>query len=275
MARGINSFILVGAMVREPELRYTPNGAAVLSFTVAGDSTITDSTGEVRNLAWYHRAEYISKNAESLADSLKAGTGVLLEGKLEYQAWENDQGEKRQRVVLRVSQLEVLRESHTERLTADKIGGYRLMEGVNRCVISGNLTRDAVLRHTSGGTPVTSLSVAVNESWKDASGQWREKAHYLDVVLWGSLAESAATLQKGTPVFVLGRLESDSWTDSAGQKRNKLQISAERLEVLERRSVAENTVAESSNAVVEEDITLPLPVPPTRIKRQASTRAAA
>jgi single-strand DNA-binding protein len=274
MARGINSFILVGAMVREPELRYTPNGAAVLGFTVAGDSTITDSTGEVRNVAWYHRAEYISKNAEALADSLKAGTGVLLEGKLEYQAWENDQGEKRNRVVLRVSTLEVLRESHTERLTADKIGGYRLMEGVNRSVISGNLTRDAVLRHTSSGTPVTSLSVAVGESWKDANGQWRDKAHFLDVTLWGSLAESAATLQKGTPVFVLGRLESDSWTDSSGQKRNKLQISAERLEVLERRSAAENTVAENSVAEpVEQEITSP--APPSRMKRQATPRAAA
>jgi single-strand DNA-binding protein len=273
MARGINSFVLVGAMVREPELRYTPNGAAVLGFTVAGDSTITDSTGEVRNVAWYHRAEYISKNAENLAESLKAGTGVLLEGKLEYQAWENDQGEKRHRVVLRVSQLEVLRESHTERLTADKTGGYRLMEGVNRSVISGNLTRDAVLRHTNSGTPVTSLSVAVNESWKDAHGQWRDKAHYLDVVLWGSLAESAALLQKGSPVFVLGRLESDSWVDNTGQKRNKLQICAERLEILERRSVAENTAAENSNAVVEEEV-VPS-IPPSRMKRQASTRAAA
>jgi single-strand DNA-binding protein len=270
MARGINSFILVGAMVREPELRYTPNGAAVLGFTVAGESTITDSTGEVRNVAWYQRAEYISKNAETLADSLKAGTGVLLEGKLEYQAWENDQGEKRSRVVLRVSQLEVLRESHSERLTADKIGGYRMIEGVNRAVVSGNLTRDAVLRHTTNGTPVTSLTVACNESWKDASGQWRDKAHYLEVVLWGSLAETAATLQKGAPVFVLGRLESDSWTDNTGQKRNKLQISAERLEILERRTVAET----AETAVVIEEEVLP-PAPPTRIKRQANTRAAA
>jgi single-strand DNA-binding protein len=261
MARGINSFILVGAMVREPELRYTPNGAAVLGFTVAGDSTITDSTGEVRNVAWYHRAEYISKNAETLADSLKAGTGVLLEGKLEYQAWENDQGEKRSRVVLRVSQLEVLRESHSERLTADKIGGYRLIEGVNRAV---------VLRHTGNGIPVTSLTVASNESWKDASGQWRDKAHYLEVVLWGSLAESAATLQKGAPVFVLGRLESDSWTDSTGQKRNKLQINAERLEILERRGAAESAEAP---AVLEPEVVAP--TPPSRMKRQASTRAAA
>jgi single-strand DNA-binding protein len=270
MARGINSFILVGAMVREPELRYTPNGAAVLGFTVAGDSTITDSTGEVRAVAWYHRAEYISKNAETLADSLKAGTGVLLEGKLEYQAWENDQGEKRNRVVLRVSQLEILRESQSERLTADKIGGYRLIEGVNRAVVSGNLTRDAVLRHTGNGTPVTSLTVACNESWKDASGQWRDKAHYLEVVLWGSLAENAATLQKGAPVFVLGRLESDSWTDSTGQKRNKLQINAERLEILERRGATENA---ETTAVLEEEVVPP--TPPSRMKRQASTRAAA
>ncbi|MFN3265872.1 MAG: single-stranded DNA-binding protein [Deinococcales bacterium] len=272
MARGINSFILVGAMVREPELRYTPNGAAVLSFTVAGDSTITDSTGEVCNVAWYHRAEYISKDAETLVNSLKAGTGVLLEGKLEYQTWQNDRGERRSRVVLRVSHLEVLRESHAERLVVDRAGGCRLIESVNRAVISGNLTRNAVLRHTSSGTPVTSLSVAVGESWKDANGQWHDKTHFLEVVLWGSSAENAATLQKGAPVFVLGRLESNSWTDGAGQKRIKLQINAERLEMLERRNFAENT---ESAAPVKEVLVVPPAAAPSRIKRQASARAAA
>ncbi len=263
MARGINSILLIGALVRDSELRYTPNGAAILSFTVAGDSTITDSTGEVRSVAWYHRAEYISKNAETLAESLKPGAALLLEGKLEYQAWENDLGEKRNRVVLRVNQLEVLRETSTERLTADRTGGYRLLEGVNRAVIAGNLTKDAVLRHTSAGTPVTSVAVAVNESWKDASGEWREKAHYLDVTLWGSLAESAAMLQKGTPIFVSGRLESDSWTDSSGQKRSKLQISADRLEILERRaSQTENAQAPSED--------LPFEAPPVRRQRRSA-----
>ena len=42
MARGINSVLLIGALTRDPELRYTPNGAAVLSITVAGDSVVTD-----------------------------------------------------------------------------------------------------------------------------------------------------------------------------------------------------------------------------------------
>lgn len=263
MARGINSILLVGALVRDAELRYTPNGAAILGFTVAGDSTITDSSGEVRNVAWYHRAEYISKNAESLAETLKPGTAVLLEGKLEYQAWENDLGEKRSRVVLRVSQLEPIKES-TERLTADRIGGYRLLEGVNRAVLSGNLTKDAVLRHTATGTPVASLTVAVSESWKDASGQWRDKAHFLDVTLWGSLAENAAMLQKGTPIFVSGRLESDSWTDNTGQKRIKLQVNADRLEILERRATAAEIQAEE----------IPLE-PPVPARRPRQVRAAA
>lgn len=268
MARGINSILLIGALVRDAELRYTPNGAAVLSFTVAGDSTITDSTGEVRNVAWYHRAEYISKAAESLAETLKPGSALLLEGKLEYQAWENDLGEKRSRVVLRVNQLEVLRESSTERLTADRTGGYRLLEGVNRAVIAGNLTKDAVLRHTSNGTPVCSLSVAVNESWKDATGNWRDKAHYLEVALWGSMGEQAAMLQKGTPIFVSGRLESDSWTDSSGQKRSKLQISAERLEILERRANQES--ADATEAVQAEEIPFAAPAAPRRQRRAAA-----
>jgi single-strand DNA-binding protein len=275
MTRGINNVILVGALVRDPELRYTPNGAAVLSFTIGGDSTATDDRGEVRSIAWYHRAEYISKQAESLADSLKAGSPVLLEGRLEYQMWENEMGERRSRVVLRVNQLEVL-SNHNDRLTADRAGGFRLLEGVNRATIAGNLTKDIVLRQTSSGTPVASLSIAVNESWRDAKGEWQSKGHFIDVTLWGSLAEQAAALTKGSPVLVMGRLESDSWTDAQGQKRNKLQVNAERLELLERRAVQSNQVVET--VPFEPDFLEPAPqLEPvkTTAKRGRQTRAAA
>ncbi len=280
MTRGINNVILVGALVRDPELRYTPNGAAVLSFTMGGDSTAIDDRGEVRSVAWYHRAEYISKQAESLSETLKAGSPVLLEGRLEYQAWENELGERRSRVVLRVNQLEVLSNSH-DRLTADRAGGYRLLEGINRATISGNLTKHALLRHTASGTPVTSLSVAVNESWRDAQGNWQSKGHYIDVTLWGSLAEQAATLPKGSPIMVMGRLESDSWTDAQGQKRNKLQINAERLEMLERRAAQTSAqpALPADNAVpFEPDFLEPQPVleqPKAMARRGRQTRAAA
>jgi single-strand DNA-binding protein len=237
MSRGINNVLFIGALARDPELRYTPNGAAVLSITVAGDSIVTDVNGDVRSLPWYQRVEFVSRQAEALQESLKAGHSVLVEGKLEYQSWENEQGERRSKVIVRAGRIDPLAETaRSENIITDKIGGYRLLDAVNRAVISGNLARDPVIRHTQNGHTVAAVAVAVTESWKDAQGEWQQKPHYIEVTLWHGLAEIAATLQKGAPVLITGRLNNDSWTDASGQKRNTVKLEAERLELLERRT---------------------------------------
>jgi single-strand DNA-binding protein len=239
MSRGINNVLLIGALARDPELRYTPNGAAVLSLTVAGDSIVTDSNSEVRSLAWYQRVEFVNRQAEALFETLKAGHSVLIEGKLDYQTWENEAGERRSKVLVRANRVDPLAaNARAENLVTDRIGGFRLLDAVNRATISGNLARDPVIRHTQNGHSVTGVSVAVTESWKDVQGEWQQKPHFIDVSLWHGLAEFAATLRKGEPVLITGRLVNDSWTDSSGQKRNSVKLEAERLEVLERRTKA-------------------------------------
>jgi single-strand DNA-binding protein len=249
MARGINTVLLIGALARDAELRYTPNGAAVLSLTVAGDSVVTDANGDARSLPWYQRVEYVSRTAESLFETIKAGHAVLVEGRLDYQSWENEQGERRSKVVVRANRVEPLAQSErTEHVITDKIGGFRLIDAVNRATISGNLARDPVVRHTQNGHSVASVAVAVTESWKDAEGNWQQKPHYIDVNLWHGLADTAATLKKGDPVLVTGRLTNDSWTDASGQKRSSVKLEAERLELLQRRAAPEAQAAEPEPA---------------------------
>ena len=89
MTRGINNVLLIGSLARDPELRYAPGGLAILNFTLAGDSKI-QADGSERNVPWYQRTSLIGKQAEALAETLKAGDAVLLEGSLDYRSWENE-----------------------------------------------------------------------------------------------------------------------------------------------------------------------------------------
>lgn len=97
----------------------------------------------------------------------------------------------------------------------------------NLVVLMGNLTRDPELRTTPNGTSVCSFSLALNRSYKSASGDWQEATDYIDVVAWGPLGERVAQyLSKGRPALVNGRLQSRSW-EQDGQKRSKVEVVAQ------------------------------------------------
>ena len=99
-----------------------------------------------------------------------------------------------------------------------------------RVVIAGNLTRDPELRQTPSGTSVCQFGVAVNRSYKDASGQWAEKTSFFDVVVWGGQGESCARfLSKGRQVAIDGRLEQRSYDAQDGSKRSKVEIIADNV----------------------------------------------
>ena len=99
-----------------------------------------------------------------------------------------------------------------------------------RVVVAGNLTRDPELRQTPSGTSVCQFGVAVNRSYKDASGQWAEKTSFFDVVVWGGQGESCARfLSKGRQVAIDGRLEQRSYDAQDGSKRSKVEIIADNV----------------------------------------------
>lgn len=96
----------------------------------------------------------------------------------------------------------------------------------NQVILMGNLTRDPELRQTPNGQSVVSFSLALNRSYKDASGEWQEATDYIDVVAWAQLAERVSQyLSKGRRCMVVGRLQSRSW-EQDGQKRSKVEVLA-------------------------------------------------
>src|SRR4051794_27183287 len=104
---------------------------------------------------------------------------------------------------------------------------------INRVVLVGNLTRDPELKHTPGGTAVTSLRIAVNGRKKDESGQWVDKPNYFSISVFGNQAESCAQyLSKGRPVAIDGRLEWREWQQQDGAKRESVEGVADSVQFL-------------------------------------------
>lgn len=96
----------------------------------------------------------------------------------------------------------------------------------NQVILMGNLTRDPELKAIPSGQSVCSFSLALNRSYKDASGEWKEATDYVDVTAWGPLGERVAQYcQKGKQVLVNGRIQSRSW-EQDGQKRSKVEVLA-------------------------------------------------
>lgn len=88
----INSVVLVGRLTRDPELRYTPSGAAVASFTVAIDRRFTNQQGQ-------READFINcvmwrKAAENFANFTHKGSLVGIEGRIQTRSYENQQGQR-------------------------------------------------------------------------------------------------------------------------------------------------------------------------------------
>ncbi|MEN7972510.1 MAG: single-stranded DNA-binding protein [Verrucomicrobiota bacterium] len=107
------------------------------------------------------------------------------------------------------------------------------MASYNRVLLMGNLTRNPEIRYTPSGTAVADLGLAVNESFKNKAGETVEQTCFVDVVVWGRQAETAAEyLHKGSPVFVEGRLQLDQWENQQGEKRSKLRVRADRVQFL-------------------------------------------
>ena len=103
------------------------------------------------------------------------------------------------------------------------------MRGFSKAIIAGNITRDPELRSTPNGASVCSFSVAVNRTYRDASGEQKEDVSFIDCSAWGKLGEMISQYaKKGTGVLVSGRLDQRSWEDkTTGQKRSRVEIVVE------------------------------------------------
>lgn len=88
----INRVILVGRLVRDPDLRYTPNGVAVSNFTIAANRPFTNEAGE-------READFVNcvtwrKTAENLANYMTKGSIIGVDGRIQTRSYDNVEGKK-------------------------------------------------------------------------------------------------------------------------------------------------------------------------------------
>lgn len=95
MARSLNRVQLIGNLTRDPELRYTPSGNAVVSFSLATNRSWTTETGEKKEEADFHRIIAWNKLAELCSQFLTKGRKVYVEGRLSTRSWQGQDGAQR------------------------------------------------------------------------------------------------------------------------------------------------------------------------------------
>jgi single-strand DNA-binding protein len=109
----------------------------------------------------------------------------------------------------------------------------------SKVMIIGNLGRDPEMRYTPNGRQVTEFSVAVTHRGRDqATGEWADLGtDWFRVTVWGDRAERAAEeFRKGNRVFVEGRFRTREYDAKDGTKRTSLEITADNVIALERKS---------------------------------------
>lgn len=101
-----NQVVVVGNLVDDPELRYTPNGAAVANFRVAVNRRFQDPSGQWKDgETSFFRINAWRTLAENVAESLTKGSRVIVTGRLRSRSWENPEGETRSAVEIEADEV--------------------------------------------------------------------------------------------------------------------------------------------------------------------------
>lgn len=109
------------------------------------------------------------------------------------------------------------------------------MPDINNVTVMGRLVDDPELRATQGGSTMCIGRIAIDDSYKDRSGEWQNRACFIGFTIWGKSAERFGREGvKGAQVFLHGSLQQDEWEDKkTGQKRSAHKIKAFVAKVLQ------------------------------------------
>jgi single-strand DNA-binding protein len=95
MARGLNKVMLIGNLGKDPEMKYTPSGMPVTTFSVAVSRNWRTPEGENREETEWFRVVAWQKLAETCNEYLRKGSKVFIEGRLQTRKWTDQQGQER------------------------------------------------------------------------------------------------------------------------------------------------------------------------------------
>ena len=111
---------------------------------------------------------------------------------------------------------------------------------INKVILVGNVGQDPEIRYTgdaNNGTKVATIRLATTERYRDKNNNPQEHTEWHNVVVWRGQADVVEKyVKKGTQLYVEGRLRSRSWEDQTGAKRYAIDIVADTIQLLGRRT---------------------------------------
>lgn len=127
----LNKVLLIGNLTRDPELRYTPSGAAVCTFGIATNRYYTASDGEKKEETEFIKIVSWNKLAELCSQLLSKGRKVYVEGRLQTRNWETPDGQPRQTTEVVIDDMRIL---DSKRGFGE--GGYEEASDVGKVAVS-------------------------------------------------------------------------------------------------------------------------------------------
>lgn len=110
MSRGLNKVMIIGRLGRDPEMRYTPSGKPVTTFSVAVSRNWNTSDGERRSETEWFNVVAWGNLAEICKEYLTKGLQVYIEGRLQTRHWDDEKGNKRSSVEIVANEMVILGE---------------------------------------------------------------------------------------------------------------------------------------------------------------------
>jgi single-strand DNA-binding protein len=103
-----NKVLLIGNLTKDPELRYTPQGTAVVNLRLAVNRKFRDKNQELKEETCFVTAVVWNKQAETCNQYLHKGSPILIEGRLQSRSWEDNSGQKRNVLEVRAERVQFL-----------------------------------------------------------------------------------------------------------------------------------------------------------------------
>lgn len=104
----LNKILLIGNLTKDPELRYTPQGTAVVNLRMAINRKFKDRNGEAKDEVCFITVVAWDKQAEVCNQYLQKGKSVFVEGRLQSRSWEDSTGQKKNVIEVRAERIQFL-----------------------------------------------------------------------------------------------------------------------------------------------------------------------
>ncbi|MGA8939989.1 MAG: single-stranded DNA-binding protein [Acidobacteriaceae bacterium] len=125
MAKGVNKVLLLGNVGKDPEIRTTPGGMTVATFSLATADRAKDAQGNWADKTEWHNLVAFQRTAEIIRDYVKKGTQIFVEGKIQTRSWDDkESGQKKYRTEILINELSLLGGGAGRSEGASSSGGY-------------------------------------------------------------------------------------------------------------------------------------------------------